>query len=50
MDKLHEGIDFYLAGDLSRALRLFQEYINDDGWDKASAYYHSGLCYSDMNR
>lgn len=49
MDKLHTGIDEYLSGDLSKAIRLLLEHIEDNGYDLGSAYYHLGLCFSDLN-
>ena len=49
MDKLHAGIDEYLSGDLSKAIRLLNEHIQDNGYDLGAAYYHLGLCYSDLN-
>lgn len=49
MDKLHAGIDEYLSGDLSKAVKLLQEHIQENGYDLGSAYYHLGLCYSDLN-
>ncbi|MDE7169897.1 MAG: tetratricopeptide repeat protein [Mucispirillum sp.] len=49
MDKLQTGIELYLAGDLAKAIKTFSEYIEEGGWDEASARYHIGLCYNDMN-
>lgn len=49
MDKLHSGIDEYLSGDLSKAIRLLNEHIQDNGYDLGAAYYHLGLCYSNLN-
>lgn len=48
MDKLHSGIDFYLDGNMTKAIKIIEEYVNEGGWDLASAYYHMGLCYSDL--
>lgn len=50
MDKLHAGIDEYLSGDLHKSIKLLNEYINEQGFDTASAYYHLGLCYSGLNQ
>ena len=50
MDKLHNGIDEYLSGNLPKAITLLKEYINENGYDKGSAYYHLGLCFSDLNQ
>lgn len=49
MDKLHAGIDEYLSGDLSKAIKLLKGHIQDNGYDLGAAYYHLGLCYSDLN-
>ena len=50
MDKLHAGIDEYLSGDLHKAVTLLTEHIDENGYDIAAAYYHIGLCYSDLNQ
>ncbi len=50
MDKLHDGIDEYLSGDLPKAVRLLQDYINENGSDIGTAHYHLGLCFSDLNQ
>ncbi len=50
MDKLHQGIDEYLSGDLPKAVKLLQEHIKENGYDAGAAYYHLGLCFSDLNQ
>ena len=50
MDKLHAGIDEYLSGDLHKAIKLLNEHIAENGYDTGAAYYHIGLCYSDLNQ
>ncbi len=50
IDKLQIGIDEYLSGDLNGAIKSFREYIDEGGYDIGSAYYHIGLCYSDLNQ
>ena len=49
MDKLSTGIDLYLSGDLHNAIKVFKEHIAEKGFDIGSAYYHLGLCFSDLN-
>lgn len=49
MDSLYAGIDEYLSGDLSKAIKLLNEHINNNGYDLGAAHYHLGLCYSDLN-
>lgn len=50
MDKLREGIDLYLAGDLYAAVRCLREYIDEGGPEAGMAYYHIGVAYSDQQR
>ena len=50
MDKLREGIDFYLAGDLYSAVKYLKEYIDEGGHEAGKAYYHLGVAYSDWQR
>lgn len=47
MDKLHNGIELYLSGDLYGAIRELKEYIDGGGVSKGTAYFHLGMIYSD---
>ncbi|MBQ3034291.1 MAG: tetratricopeptide repeat protein [Deferribacterales bacterium] len=50
MNKLHNGIDLYLTGDLYAAAKVLKEHINEGGPSAGTAYYHLGMIYCDRQK
>lgn len=48
MNKLEEGINCYLEGDVNSAVKILKEYISK--YSNAQAYYYLGLAHIDIGR